>query len=56
MPATNQDLETARKLFKEGGWGSGDPYGPDDAVMHDIVGHARRAMKWEELGALRVAK
>ena len=44
MPASKKDLETARKLFEEGGWGSGDPYGPDqwfsdDAVMRDIVGH-----------------
>ena len=45
MPASKKDIETARKLFEEGGWGSGDPYGPDqwfsdDAVMRDIVGHA----------------
>ena len=44
MPASKKDLETARKLFEEGGWGSGDPYGPDqwfsdDAVMRDIVNH-----------------
>ena len=45
MPVGPNDLETARKLFEEGGWGSGDPYGPDqwfaeDAVMRDVVGHA----------------
>ena len=45
MPVGPNDLETARKLFEEGGWGSGDPLGPDqwfaeDAVMRDIVGHA----------------
>ena len=44
MPATIENLETARKLFEEGGWSSGDAYGSDewfsdDAVMRDIVNH-----------------
>ena len=44
MPATPENIETARKLFEEGGWSSGDAYGPDewfsdDAVMRDIVNH-----------------
>ena len=44
MPVGPNDIETARKLFEEGGWGSGDLYGPeqwfsDDAVMRDIANH-----------------
>ena len=44
MPVGPNDIETGRKLFEEGGWSSGDPYGPDewfaaDAVMRDIVNH-----------------
>ena len=29
MPVGPNDIETGRKLFEEGGWSSGDPYGPD---------------------------
>ena len=29
MPVGPNDIETARKLFEEGGWGSGDLYGPE---------------------------
>ena len=54
MPVGPNDLETARKLFEEGGWGSGDPYGPDqwfaeDAVMRDVVGHAEPLHGHEEI-------
>ncbi len=54
MPVGPNDLETARKLFEEGGWSSGDPYGPDqwfaeDAVMRDVVGHAEPLRGREEI-------
>ncbi|MYK25578.1 MAG: nuclear transport factor 2 family protein [Dehalococcoidia bacterium] len=54
MPVGPNDLETARKLFEEGGWSSGDPYGPDqwfaeDAVMRDIVGHEDALRGHEEI-------
>ena len=44
MPVGPNDIETARQLFGDGGWGSGDLYGPDqwfadDAVMRDIVNY-----------------
>ncbi|MCC6381929.1 MAG: nuclear transport factor 2 family protein [Dehalococcoidia bacterium] len=44
MAIGEREKEVARKLFEEGGWSSGDPYGPDlwfsdDAVMRDIVNH-----------------
>ena len=44
MAIGEREKEVARKLFEEGGWSSGDPYGPDiwfaeNAVMRDIVGH-----------------
>ena len=42
MPVAPNGIETGRKLFEEGGWSSGQPYGPDqwfsdDPVMRDIV-------------------
>ena len=54
VPVGPNDLETARKLFEEGGWSSGDAYGPDqwfagDAVMRDIVGHAGALNGLEEI-------
>ena len=32
MPVGPNDIETARKLFGDEGWGSGDLYGPDQRV------------------------
>ncbi len=54
MPVGPNDIETGRKLFEEGGWSSGDPYGPDqwfsdDAVMRDIVSHAEALNGKEEI-------
>ena len=54
MPVEPRDLEASRKLFEEGGWSSGDPYGPDqwfteDAAMRDIVWHAEALKGHEEI-------